>query len=80
MKVDKKLRAVRCCNDVEKAFINYRDLDRDEARALARTHLPKLAEIVDATNDTAFVAFMQMVMDDFMINVCQLANSKQQIE
>jgi hypothetical protein len=62
-------------NDIQKAFA-YQDERLEEHRSRANKHLPKLAEIVNATKDSEFIAFMTEVLDDYMLNVCKLGRSE----
>ena len=58
-------------NDVEKAFAKE-DEELEELRAWANEHLPRLGELVNKTKDPKFIAFMQYVVDSFMMHECRL--------
>lgn len=62
-------------NDVERAF-SYQNEELEQLRACAKKHLPKLAEIVNATKDNEFIGFMSDVLDEYMMNVCKLGRSE----
>jgi hypothetical protein len=44
-------------------------------RIQAKENIPKLAKLVDGCSDVKLIAFIQNVLDDYMLNVCKLGRS-----
>lgn len=64
-------------NDIERAF-SYQDEDLKSERDKANKHLPKLALLINdmPEKDGEFIAFIQDMVDDYMLNVCKLGRRK----